>query len=186
MLPNYSRVYFNLEGGTTMMVFGKKCPTCGGKRLIARPPVSRLAVLPTARAYACADCQQQMVAIFPFSIGVENRHFARKQLPSFFLVRISGNTDQYARINNISEGGLCFDQHYNATPLASHFFKLDLYNCNDGSSLEQLPAEIVATTEQLLEINGIKTTILNNCARFVNLNQAQKKVLHTCLAQHGR
>jgi len=168
-----------------MIVFGQKCPACGGKQLIARPPVSRLAALPTARTYACADCRQQIVVLFPFSIGVENRHFVRKRLPPFFLVRIPGGMDQFVRIKNISEGGLCFDQHYNAASVANRFFKLDLYNCNDGSSLEQLPAEIVATSEQLLEVNGLKTTLLNNCVRFVNLNQAQKKVLLTCLAQYG-
>ena len=51
--------------------------------------------------------------------------------------------------------------------------------------MEPLPAKIVATSEQLLDINGIKTTVLNYCAQFVNLNQAQRKVLHTCLAQYG-
>lgn len=168
-----------------MMVFGKKCPACGSKRLTARSRHAGLATLPTARAYACADCGQQMVFLFPFSMAVENRNHTRKRLPSFFLVRIPGDSNHYARIKNISEGGLCFDQHYNAAPIANRFFTLDLYNCNDGSSLEQLPTELVATTEEILEINGIKTTILNNSARFVNLNQAQKKVLHTCLAQYG-
>ena len=62
---------------------------------------------------------------------------------------------------------------------------LDLYNCNDGSSLEQLPAEIVATTEQILDIKGVKSTVCNNSARFVDLNQAQKKVLHSCINEHG-
>lgn len=168
-----------------MMVLGKKCPACGGERLVAKPPVSRIATLPTARSYACADCRQQVLFLFPFSIGVENRHFARRQLPPFFLVRISSGTNQYARIKNISEGGLCFDQHYNAAPISGRFFKLDLYNCNNGASLEQLPAEIVATSEQLLEVNGVKTTILNNSARFIDLNQAQIKVLRTCLDQYG-
>lgn len=168
-----------------MMVFGKKCPSCGGQRLAARTPVSKFAPLPTARAYACEDCRQQLVYLFPLSIGVEHRQFVRKQLPPFFLVRIPGRTSQYARIKNISEGGLCFDQHYNAAPLTSRQLELDLYNCNDGSSLEHLSAEIVSTFEQLLEINGMKTTVLNNCVRFVNLNQAQRKVLSTCLAQYG-
>jgi len=167
------------------MVLGKKCPACGGKRLTARSPISRLAALPIARSYACADCHQQMVALFPFSIGVEHRHFARKRLPSFFLARIPGSTNRYVQIKNISEGGICLHQHADAVPVAGRFFRLDLYNCNDGSSLEQLPAEIVATSKQILEINGIKTSILSHCARFVGLNQAQKKILHTCLVQHG-
>ena len=168
-----------------MMVFGKKCPACGSKRLTAHTHRLGLAALPTARAYACADCRQQMVFLFPCSFTVENRHHIRKRLPSFFLVRIPGGNNQYARIKNISEGGLCFDQHYNAAPIPNRFFTLDLYNCNDGSSLEQLPTELVATREEILEINGIKTTILNNSARFVNLSQAQKKVLTTCLVQYG-
>lgn len=168
-----------------MMVFGKKCPACGGERLGARHSGSWITALPTARAYACTDCRQPLIFLFPFSIAQENRNFIRKQLPPFFLVRIPGVANQYARIKDISEGGLCFNQQYNAAPITTRFFKLDLYNCNDGSSLEQLPTEIVATSEQLLDINGMKTTILNMSARFVDLNQAQKKVLLTCLAQYG-
>jgi hypothetical protein len=168
-----------------MMVFGKKCPTCGEKKLIARPPISWIAALPTAQTYACVGCLQQLIYLFPVSIGVENRHFARKRLPPFFLVRISGGTNQYARIKNISEGGICFDQHYSAAPLADRHIKLDLYNCNDGSSLEQLPAKIVASSEQILDFNGIKTTMLNMSVKFIDLNQAQKKVLLTCLTQYG-
>lgn len=168
-----------------MMAIGKKCPACGGTKLIARQPASWAAALPLARAYACAACLQQIVYLFPVAIGVENRQFARKRLPPFFLVRISGGTNQYARIKNIGEGGLCFDQHYNAAPLTDRNVRLDLYNCNDGSSLEQLSAEIVASSEQILDVNGIKTTMLNMNAKFVDLNQAQKKVLLSCLSQYG-
>jgi hypothetical protein len=116
---------------------------------------------------------------------MERRHYTRKKLPPNFLIHISGQTDQYAKIKNISEGGVCFNHHFNATPISSRFVMLNLYNCNDGSSLEQLPTEIVTTSEQLLEINGIKTTMVNNCARFADLNQTQKKVLLTCIAEHG-
>lgn len=168
-----------------MMVFGKKCPACGGKRLLARPPASRAAWLPTAKTFACGDCRQQMVFLFPFSFCLENRHHPRKKLPPFFLVRISGRTNQYARIKNISEAGICFTYNYNAAPLANRFLMLDLYNCNDGASLEQLPTEIISTSKQLSDINGMKTTILNSCARFVHLNQAQRKILSTCIAQYG-
>ncbi|MDR2549956.1 MAG: PilZ domain-containing protein [Desulfobulbus sp.] len=167
-----------------MVVFGRKCPACGGKNLIDRSPNSWLATLPTARSCACANCHQQLVLLATFAIGVEQRRFPRLQLPSFFLVRIPA-TNQYARIKNISEGGLCFDLDYNALPLTRRSLRLDLYNCNDGSSLEQIPAEIVATSEQIVENNGFKTTVLNNCARFVNLNQAQRKVLANCLVQYA-
>nr|WP_321466913.1 PilZ domain-containing protein [uncultured Desulfobulbus sp.] len=168
-----------------MMVLGKKCPSCGGRHLTARPPVARLATFPTARAYACSDCRQQLVFLFPFSIGVENRQNARKLMPPFFLVRISGTKNQYARINNLSEGGMCFQQQYNAPPLPGPKLMLDLYNCNDGSSLEQLPAEIVATNERLQDQNGHKSTNVNYSARFVHLSQAQRKILSSCLEQYG-
>lgn len=168
-----------------MMVLGKKCPSCGGRQLTKRPAAARLAAFPTARAYACSACQQQLVFLFPFSIGVENRQSVRKQMPPFFLVRINGTSNQYARINNLSEGGMCFQQQYNAPPLPGPRLLLDLYNCNDGSSLEQLPAEIVATNERLQEQNGHKSTKVHYSARFTHLNQAQRKVLNSCLEQYG-
>ncbi len=167
------------------MVFGKRCPACGGKQLTIKPSVSRFASLPMTQAFSCRDCRQQMIFLFPFSFCIENRQHARKKLPPFFLIRISGQANRYAKIKNISEAGICFDRNYNAAPLSGGFLMLDLYNCNDGSSLEQLPAEIIATSEQLLDQNGIKATVLNNCARFVHLNQAQRKILRTCIAQYG-
>ncbi|MGI6655584.1 MAG: PilZ domain-containing protein [Desulfobulbus sp.] len=169
-----------------MIVFGKKCPACGGRQLTARQARCRLGKLPTAQAYDCARCRQQMVYLFPFSIGVEHRAYARKELPSFFLIRIPGRTSQYARLKNISEGGLCFNQNYNAIPLPDRMVRLDLYNCSDGSSLESLSAEVVCSFEQHIVIRGIATTVVNNCARFVGLNQAQRKVLQRCLSRYGR
>jgi len=47
-----------------MMVFGRKCPSCGGRHLTERLPVTRLATVPTARTYACSDCRQQLQ--YPF------------------------------------------------------------------------------------------------------------------------
>lgn len=168
-----------------MMAFGKQCPTCGAKRLVARPADSRLVALPFVQALACAACGQQIRKIFFVAIGVEHRRFPRKQLPAHFLIRLHGSTEQYARVSNISIGGLCFAQQYNAAPVNDHRFTLDLYNCNDGSSLEQLQVELVKTSEQIVETNGVKTTVLNNRARFVNLNAAQQKVLSACLHQFG-
>lgn len=168
-----------------MKVFGKKCPACGGKNLIDRPTIPRLAALPLVHAYACADCHQQLIYFFPFSISQECRKSCRKRMPSHFLVRINDNVGQYARIQNLSEGGLCFQQQYRAAPFASPRLSIDLYNCHDGSSLEQISAEIVATNEQLLDIAGHRTTTVNYSTRFIHLSQAQRKVLAACLTQHG-
>lgn len=169
-----------------MMVFGKQCPACGGKELTARPWGAWLAMLPTVRAYVCNRCQQALVFLFPFAIAIELRQLPRITLPSFFLVRIADGSSQYARINNISTSGLSFTQPYSAGGRSRGLLMLDLYNSNDGSSLEQLPAEIVTCSEQLLVVNGTKTTVRNCCVRFVNLNQAQQKVLATCLDQYGQ
>lgn len=168
-----------------MTVFGKKCPACGGKHLLDRPAIASMATLPFARAYACHDCQQQLIYFFPFSISKEYRKSDRKRMPSYFLVRINGNTGQYARVQNLSEGGLCFQQQYRAAPFVGPRLLLDLFNCNDGSSLEQIPAEIVATNEQLMDIAGYRTTTINYSTRFMHLSQTQRKVLAGCIKQHG-
>ena len=168
-----------------MMVFGKKCPACGGNQLLAKESAARITALPGAKAFMCADCNQQILLVLGVAIGTEHRNFERKKMSPYILVRIPGPSSQFARITNISEGGVCFYQQIGADIPFSRFLMLDLYNCNDGSSLEQLPAEIVATTEQILDIKGVKSTVCNNSARFVDLNQAQKKVLHSCINEHG-
>lgn len=135
----------------------------------------------------CGHCSQPLYYCLGFSFGVERRHADRKQLPAHFLVRIAGraNPNQFARINNISKGGICFGTQYGTPPPSGSCLLLDLYNCNDGSSLEQLAAEIVATCEQVLDINGFRTTVYTQCARFIHLNQAQKKILFSCIQQYG-
>jgi hypothetical protein len=167
-----------------MIAFGKKCPACGSKNLINQAPASRLATLPTVRSCACADCRQQIVLLFAFAIGVERRQLARKQMPPFFLARIPA-TNQHIRIKDISEGGLCIVQHPNAPRMPNHLLHLDICNCSNGTSLEQIMVEIVATTEQIVESCNLKFIILNNSARFVNLNQAQRKILAACMNQYG-
>ncbi|MCL1981218.1 MAG: PilZ domain-containing protein [Proteobacteria bacterium] len=168
-----------------MMAFGRKCPACGGKNLIDRTSTSWLATLPTVRPSACADCRQHLVLLAAFAIGSkEQRHSLRARMPPFFLIRIPA-TNQYARIQNISEGGLCFDLDHKARPLTSHLLELDIFNCSNNTTLERIPAELVSTTEQVVENKCFKTRILNNRTRFVNLNQAQRKVLATCMQQYG-
>lgn len=167
-----------------MITFGRKCPACASRHVVAAPGGARPGVFPLARRCACADCGQQMVCLPGFSRTIEHRHHHRRQMPPFFLVRIPGPPNRFARIRNISDDGICFvspaEQTFPPGPLL-----LDLYNCNDGSSLELLPAEIVASPVLPVEIKGIRTAALNSCARFTNLNRAQKKVLRACIARYG-
>ena len=167
-----------------MITFGKRCPACGSRRLVSAAGGGRPPAFPTTKHCACADCGQQLICLPGCCSTIEHRHHHRRQMPPFFLVRIPGPPNRFARIRNISEGGICFASPDGATPAPGRFF-LDLYNCNDGSSLELLPAEIVASPVLPVETNGIRTTALNSCARFTNLNRAQKKVLRACIARYG-
>jgi len=168
-----------------MMAFGKKCPVCGGKSLIDRSPDSWFTALPAVRSCACADCRQQIVRLSGLAaIGVEQRQSLRKLVPPFFLARIPA-TNQYVRIKNISEGGLCLVQHPKAPPIPHRLLQMDLFNYSNNTSLEHISAEIITTTEQTVESCGFRIPVHSNCARFVNLNQAQRKVLSFCMGQYG-
>ena len=167
-----------------MITFGKKCPACGSRHLVASASPSRPAALLAVRRRVCADCGQQVVCLPGLSCAIEHRRHVRLQMPPFFLVRIPGQANRFGRIRNLSEGGICFDSP-GGDACADRLLLLDLYNCNDGSSLEQLPAKIVATRASRQDINGAGTTVINNCARFTSLNRAQKKVLRSCIARYG-
>ena len=169
----------------SMITLGRKCPACGSRHVVAASGSARAGAFPLARRCACADCGQQMVCLPGFSRTIEHRHHPRQRLPPFFLVRLPGQTTtRFARIRDLSEGGICFVSPAEHTPPPGRIL-LDLYNCNDGSSLELLPAEIVATRESHLDSNGVSTTVINSCARFTSLNRAQKKVLRACIARYG-
>ncbi|MDX9834670.1 MAG: PilZ domain-containing protein [Desulfobulbus sp.] len=167
-----------------MISFGRKCPACGSRHVVAAADTSRPAGFPGAKRFACANCGQQLICLPGLSCTIEQRHHPRRRLPPFFLVRIPGRANRFAHIHNISEGGICFASPGDAMITADHLF-LDLYNCNDGSSLERLPAEIVSNRESRREINGVNTTIITTCARFTTLNRAQKKVLDSCIVRYG-
>ncbi len=169
-----------------MMTFGEKCPACGHPQLSTRTPASLPAWLPTAKPLICERCHQPLLTFFGISLSVECRRHLRTNLPPFFLVRIPGQTNQFARISNISEGGICFS-HRNGHPCPAagqHLF-LDLYNCNEGSSLEQLLVQIVASRQQPLDLHGIPASICHHSGRFVHLSHAQSKVLANCIQQYG-
>ncbi|MBM9537956.1 hypothetical protein [Desulfobulbus alkaliphilus] len=168
-----------------MMTLTKKCPHCGSKRFTSRSETSRTTPLSFATIFSCQECCQQFRYLFPFALAFESRVTPPSELPVNFLLRIQGTRNQYARITNISPGGLSFIHHVNVLPADTRLLVVDLYNCNDGSSLESLRIEIVASSEQELNRQGRKASIFRYSARFIHLNQAQQKVLVTCISQHG-
>ncbi len=168
-----------------MVTLWKKCPSCSKTKLAKKADGSFTATFQITKKYFCKTCYQQILFILFFSLAVENRKHPRKRFPAFFLVRIPGTENQFARINNISQGGICFSHNFKDSPFPALPPTIDLYNCNDGSSLDQLPIQLIATDEDIQ--HGIKEskTIVNNRIRFTNLNQAQKKILEACLAAYG-
>ena len=167
------------------ITLGKKCPTCGNKALESQSSTSSRKTLGLKQTYFCTRCRQQVQYFFPCSVNREKRAHPRRQMPVQFLIRIHGKQHQYGRIKNISPGGVCFQYEYSSGLIQDRFLTLDLYNCSDGSSLEQLAVELVSTSEKLTDTAGSRSTVLQHCARFVRLNQAQAKVLSACIERYG-
>jgi hypothetical protein len=168
-----------------MITLTKKCPHCGSKRFTPRTPSPWTALLPFIKTFSCQDCCQLFRYFFPIAVAFENRGHPRSELPINFLLRIQGLRNQYARITNISPGGLSFTHHNNLVLPDTRLLMVDLYDCNNGSSLESLQLEVVFTSEQQVDRQGTKISVFQNSARFIHLNQAQKKVLATCIQQNG-
>lgn len=174
-----------MDGCQPMITLTKKCPHCGSKRSTPRTQAPGPVSLPLVKTFFCQDCRQLFRYLFPFAIALENRGHPRSALPKNFLLRIRGPRTQYARITNISPGGLSFTHHTRVASTDNSLLVVDLYNCNNGSSLESLQLEVVATSEQHLNLQGRKTSTHKNSARFIHLNQAQQKILSTCIRQYG-
>lgn len=181
----FHHIPFQWKDANPMVTLTKKCPHCGGKRSTQRTQVPWPGSLPFFKTFFCQDCHQLFRYFFPVAIAFENREYPRSELPINFILRIRGSRNQYARIANISPGGLSFTHHNNVIPTDTRLLVVDLFDCNNGSSLESLQLEIVATCEQSLDVQGRKTSVFQKSARFIHLNQAQEKVLSTCIRQYG-
>lgn len=169
-----------------MPMLGKTCPACGHRQLSPRPtPKKPLVWLGVAQALVCDRCRQPLLYGLGVAWAVERRRAERKRLPLHFLIRIPGPVNQFATISNISQGGICFALHAAVPTAAGSRLCLDLYNCNDGSSLDGLVVEILAKREPPRALNSGGIPRIQQSARFIRLNQAQKKVVLACMEREG-
>lgn len=165
-----------------MYTYGKKCPSCNERDLHPAAPINTwLSRIPTCKRFICPKCHLGILYIFPFSIIKEQRSHQRHALPKNFLLRISGAVNSFARIRDISTEGVCFMHNYHNGGIPEPFYIVDLYNCDDGTSLEGLHVKMVDTSEELHAVG--ETAVFNTYhrGRFTNLNQVQKKVLASCI-----
>ncbi len=140
---------------------------------------------PRASLASCGRCQRHIFSFFPFSIVLENRTSTRHRMPSNLLVRLHGEREQFARILDISEEGVCFSYDHDLQKLAGRRFKIDIYDCRQGTYLEGLPVRIVSNMVEVRNIGGQPRSILRNGGRFEKLSRAQKKLLARLIARYG-
>ena len=168
-----------------MVCLGKRCPCCGGKKMMSRGQNSWMERTSFAAPLVCTECGERLISYGLCTISAEQRRHNRFLLPASFLLRIPGDCPQFARIKNISQGGIRFDNLSCSLP-AHTTLRVDIFNCNTGTGIEQLPVEIIAPPEKnpaTTTGDEIQTT---KGARFLNLTQAQKKLLADCIQTNGR
>ncbi|MFP7755526.1 PilZ domain-containing protein [Thermodesulfobacteriota bacterium B35] len=168
-----------------MFALGKKCPRCGGRRLEPLPARPWMHLFPGASLGNCRRCHRYVFSFFPFSIVLENRTSPRHRMPSNLLVRLHGEKEQFAKLLDISEEGVCFSYDHDLQKLAGRRFKIDIYDCKQGAYLEGLPVRIVSNMIEVQNIGGQARSILKNGGRFEKLSRTQKKLLARLIARYG-
>ncbi len=107
-------------------------------------------------------------------------------MPSNLLVRLHGEREQFARILDISQDGVCFSYDHDLQKLAGRRFKIDIYDCKQGTYLEGLPVRIVSNIIEVQNTGGQPRSILRNGGRFERLSRAQKKLLARLIASYAK
>lgn len=168
-----------------MVCLGKRCPCCGGKKMVNRGKNSWIEGTSLVSPLVCAQCGQRLTSFGLYTKSAEQRRHARYQLPPSFVLRIPGEPPQFSRIHNISQNGICFS-NTNCCLAADQTLRVDIFDCNSGTVIEQLPLEIIATSPLARQESDQSSLLLTKGARFLHLTQAQKKLLAGCIQSHGR
>ncbi len=167
-----------------MICLGKKCPACGSTKMKTREKRSWVEGTALATPAVCKDCGQRLTTFGLCTFAAETRQHIRYRLPGFLLLRLPGPPPQFARIKNISHGGICFD-NLSSCLSSKQALRVDIYNCNNGTVIEQLPVEIISTYEKTNEKYPDAPPVLSKGARFLNLTQVQKKLLADCIQKNS-
>lgn len=166
--------------------FGKKCPRCGATNYFPLHKKGWFLQLPGVRYYTCSDCHHDFCFIPPCSVLINKRTSERIKPPNTLLVRFNGQQQQFAKIEDISLEGIGFSYDLDQQKFAEEIFTIDLYNCKQGTSLQNLPIQVVTTRVAVREISGKRTTILRSGARFGYLTNTQKKILTNFVESFNR
>ena len=169
-----------------MYVFGRKCPRCKGRDLSPLTLQPWMDSFPAARHYHCRTCSQDILSFFPISVLLEKRTSERFKMPNNLLIRLKGQHEQFARIHDLSENGLRFSYNYDSQKFADTALEVDLYNCEQGTSLERLPIRVLSSTFETRKIGDSPTTIVWQGACFGQLNRAQKTILKNYITTYGQ
>jgi|GEM_PF-934681 len=167
-----------------MVCLGKKCPACGSTQMRSRDKRSWIEGTALASPAVCQHCGQRLITFGLCTFAAENRQHLRYALPGSLLLRLPGPPPQFARIKNISHGGICFDNP-SCCLSSKQTLRVDIYNCNNGTVIEQLPVEIISTHEETNDILPDRPPVFTKGARFLNLTQVQKKLLADCIQKNG-
>ncbi len=162
---------------------GYKCPNCGSSNLAPQPIRPRICVFLGAQLHECTICHRDIAYFCLISILVDKRAAKRYRTASTLLVRLRDKKEQFGRLLDISTGGLSFSYDFDQQKFADQYFRLDIFNCRDGSYLEGLPVRIVSNTVQVKTISGRPVTILRNSASFEHLSRHQLSVLKKLISE---
>ena len=150
------------------------------------PRKGRLHSLPGMQHLCCSDCGQDFYFFAGCSILHDKRAGTRLQPPNTLLVRFREKEQKFAQIEDITTEGIGFSYNLDQQKFVRDRFSIDLYNCKQGTSLEDLPIQVVSTKVSVEQIAGQPTTILRNGAYFVDLSRTQKKLLQQFIEKSGK
>ena len=168
------------------IILGKKCPRCKTANFSSVSRKSWLCSTPGVQHLSCSDCGQDFYFFIGCSILHDKRTSKRLQPPNTLLVRFREKEQKFAQIEDISTEGIGFSYNLDQQKFVRDRFSIDLYNCKQGTSLEDLPVQVVSTKVSVEQISGQPTTILRNGAYFADLSRTQKKLLKHFIEESGR
>ncbi len=168
------------------IISGKKCPRCRTDNHAPLPEQPWFFRLPGLAHLICADCGQDFYFLAGVSILHERRATKRLHPPHTLLVRFGDTEQQFARIQDISSEGIGFSYRLGSQKLHCARYRIDLFNCKQGTFLKDLPVQIVSSEVLIQNAAGRLTTIMKIGARFIDLNPTQKKLLSHFIKESGR